>query len=62
VWIRPHNHNHLRLTRIIRSLKLLGLPKDAHALMLCLEDIHRVEGRDIISEETLKHWRQAGRP
>lgn len=60
VWIWPHNHNHLRLTRIIRSLKLLGLPKDAHALYLGLEDIYRVEGRDIISEETLEHWRQAG--
>lgn len=62
VWIWPHNHNHLRLTRIIRSLTLLGLPTDAHALMLCLEDIYRVEGRDIISDETLEHWRQAGRP
>ncbi len=60
VWIQPRNHNHLRLTRIVRSLALLGLPKDARALARCLEDIYRVEGRDIISEETVDHWRRAG--
>ncbi len=61
VWLWPHNHNHLRLTRIIRSLRLLGLKKDAAALAQCLDDIHRVEGRDIISEDTAEHWRQAAR-
>src|SRR5262249_53715462 len=25
VWVRPSNHNHLRLTRILTSLRLLGL-------------------------------------
>jgi len=61
VWIWPNNHNHLRLTRIIRSLRLLGLKKDAVALAHCLDDIARVEGRDIISEDTSEHWRRAAR-
>lgn len=61
VWLRPGNHNHLRLTRIIRSLRLLGLKKDAQALAACLDDIGRVEGRDIISTETAEHWRRAAR-
>jgi Opioid growth factor receptor (OGFr) conserved region len=61
VWLRPNNHNHLRLTRIIRSLRLLGLKKDARALAKCLGDITRVEGRDLISEETAEHWRRAAR-
>jgi len=60
VWISPRNHNHLRLTRIIRSLARLGLPDDARALALALKDIGRVEGRDIISEDTRDHWRRAG--
>ncbi len=61
VWIWPNNHNHMRLTRILRSLRLLGLKKDAHALAKCLDDICRVEGRDIISDETAEQWRQAAR-
>lgn len=61
VWIWPNNHNHLRLTRIIRSMRLLGQKKDAYALAQCLDDICRTEGRDIISEETAEHWRQAAR-
>ena len=61
VWLQPGNHNHLRLTRIIRSLRLLGLKKDAQALARCLEDIARVEGRDAVSEETAQHWRRAAR-
>ncbi len=61
VWLTPNNHNHLRLTRIIRSLRLLGLKKDAQALARCLGDVSRVEGRDLISDETAEHWRQAAR-
>lgn len=59
VWLWPNNHNHLRLTRIMRSLRLLGQPRDAEALCVCLEDISRVEGRDVITPETLEHWRDA---
>lgn len=62
VWLWPNNHNHLRLTRILRSLDLLGFPKDARALLKCLEDVARVEGVDIISPETLDHWHHAVRP
>lgn len=61
IWLWPNNHNHLRLTRIIRSLRLLGLKKDAQALAACLDDIARVEGRDIISDDTTQHWRRAAR-
>jgi len=28
-WLQPHSHNHLRLTRIIRSLRILGLQREA---------------------------------
>jgi Opioid growth factor receptor (OGFr) conserved region len=31
-WLSPGNHNHLRLTRILRSLRLLGELRAAQAL------------------------------
>jgi hypothetical protein len=62
VWIWPNNHNHLRLTRILRSLQLLGQAKDARALLKCLLDVARVEGADIISPDTVAHWQGAVRP
>lgn len=57
-WVRPQNHNHLRLTRILKSLRLLGLEEYAQALFICLEQIHQEESGNI-AEETLAHWRQA---
>lgn len=32
VWLHPHNHNYLRLTRIVKSLTLFGQPGLAQAL------------------------------
>jgi hypothetical protein len=61
VWLWPNNHNHLRLTRIIKSLRLLGMKKDSAALVTCLDDIARTEGRDVITEDTVMHWRRAAR-
>ena len=53
VWLTPHNHNFLRLTRIIKSLSLLGLHDRATQLLACLEGIPG------IGEETRRHWREA---
>src|ERR1700704_169857 len=41
VWLHPHNHNHLRMTRIIKSLRLLGLEKEARAFFDSLAGIYR---------------------
>ena len=57
-WVTRGNHNHLRLTRILRSLDLLGLHQEAEALQAGLIDIAaRIEGG--VSSETLRFWRQA---
>ncbi|HKN68686.1 MAG TPA: opioid growth factor receptor-related protein [Gemmatimonadaceae bacterium] len=53
VWLTPHNHNFLRLTRILKSLSLLGLHDRATQLLACLE------GLPGIDEVTLRYWRQA---
>ena len=60
VWLTPHNHNFLRLTRILNSLSLLGLPDRAMQLLACLEEIARLRA-GIISDETLRYWRAASK-
>jgi hypothetical protein len=60
VWLRPANHNHLRLTRIMESLATLGLPAEARALQRCLlEDIYEGPGTGAISPRTADFWRRA---
>lgn len=59
-WLgRPHNF--LRVSRILRSLALLGCADEAGALLRCLEDVHR-ENAGAIGEDTLGYWRRAARP
>jgi hypothetical protein len=57
-WLKPGNHNHLRLTRILKSLSILGLKDYAQAL---LEALNRVfaEHSNAISSTTLGYWKRA---
>lgn len=60
VWLRPGNHNHLRLTRIMESLATLGLAEEARALQRCLlEDICAGPGAESVSPRTADYWRHA---
>jgi len=43
VWLSPGNHNHLRITRILRCLSLLGLEAEARAFFDCLSEIYEDE-------------------
>jgi Opioid growth factor receptor (OGFr) conserved region len=61
-WLAQGNHNHLRLTRMLRSLRLLGEAQAARALFAALSDIYHEErrtGRNRISEHTFSFWRSA---
>lgn len=59
-WLNPHNHNYLRLTRIMKSLSLLGQTALARALGdALLEEFGRAPDR--IGETTARYWRAAGR-
>lgn len=63
-WLTPGNHNHLRLTRMLLSLRTLGEPRAAQALYDCLAEIaeeDRRTGRRRISERTLSYWQGAVR-
>ena len=57
-WWGAGNHNHLRLTRIISSLGMLGLDAEAVALERVLRCIRR-DHRTGISEETARYWAAA---
>ena len=57
-WVVPYNHNHLRLTRILTSVRTLGLPAYSAALFDCLEKISRARP-DAISTETFAYWQRA---
>jgi hypothetical protein len=61
-WLTPSNHNHLGITRILKSLRLLGLEAEAIAFFECLADIYRMESAKAtpgISEETFTFWQAA---
>jgi opioid growth factor receptor-like protein len=60
VWLRPGNHNHLRLTRILESLATLGLASEARALQQCLlKDVCTGPGAAAVSPRTVEFWRRA---
>jgi len=57
-WLRPGDHNHLRLTRILTSVRLLGLEAHSLALYSCLAAIAR-DHPHAVAATTLDYWRRA---
>jgi hypothetical protein len=57
VWSVP-NHNWLRITRIISSLRILGREAQAQALYDCLEGFYR-SVRFPIPADTFQYWMEA---
>ena len=57
-WVTRFNHNHLRITRIIRSCRVLGLEDEAQTFYGALMAIAG-ERRGVISRKTLMFWRRA---
>ena len=57
VWEHP-NHNWLRVTRILRSLRLLGLEDEAQALYRRLEDFNDLKR---FPADTFRYWTGAVR-
>jgi hypothetical protein len=58
VWLTPGNHNFLRITRMIHSLGLLGLPDQARAFFAIMQDIAQNEGAGIVGN-SLGFWQGA---
>jgi hypothetical protein len=57
-WLRAGDHNHLRLTRILTSLRLLGLEAHSRALYVCLAAIAG-DRPHAVSSTTLAYWERA---
>lgn len=55
-WISKGNHNYLRITRIITSLKIFGLEKEA---ILFYEELLNLSHTEKIDEKSLKYWENA---
>ncbi len=58
-WLTEGNHNFMRITRMLTSLSILGLPEHARAFLGALEDVHRNEAGAIIGERSVGFWRAA---
>jgi hypothetical protein len=61
-WLSPGDHNHLRITRILRCLTVLGLEAEAKAFFDCLCEIYADEQNKpppAISDETMQYWKEA---
>ena len=59
-WVTHFDHNHLRITRIIRCLRILGLEKEAEAFFQAL-GIMFEEGGGKISKRSFMFWTRAAR-
>lgn len=56
-WLTPHNHNYLRITRILKSLILFDLRPFAQGFLDALLDLNK--DKDIIPADSIKHWQNA---
>ena len=61
LWLTAGNHNFLRISRILRSLSLLGLGAYARAFLECLETIY-AENPTTVGTTTIGYWRSATTP
>ena len=57
-WLNPHNHNYLRITRILTSLKVHGLTAEAKAFFAVLEEVYK-DHQAQIGATTFGIWRSA---
>ena len=60
-WLSPGNHNYLRITRILTSLRLVGLAPWADAFFDALAHFYR-DQPSVIGAETFGYWQRAARP
>lgn len=58
-WVKQSDHNHLRITRIIRSLRVLGLEEEVEAFFAALTDIYTQQYPGRIGSNSMKFWTRA---
>ncbi|KAM0166710.1 hypothetical protein ACHAQE_001231 [Botrytis cinerea] len=58
-WLIRRDHNHLRISRILRSLRVLGLESEAAAFYKALSDIIYNDHSQVVSSQSAEFWRRA---
>jgi hypothetical protein len=58
-WLKPGNHNMLRVTRILTSLRLLGLDQLAAAFFAALDELYASQEGMVIGPVTYRFWKSA---
>lgn len=53
-WLKPRDHNHKRITRILKSLYILGQPELAKSMSSEFTRIASMYGE--VEDKTIKHW------
>lgn len=59
IWLKRGGHNHLRISRIIRSLHLCHQPDLAEAFQQAVIAIGTTQG--VVSEQSVSYWRAANK-
>ena len=57
-WLTPHNHNYLRITRILKCFGLAGLDNEKRIMKQVLNLVY-IKYRDVIGSKTKKFWDEA---
>jgi len=57
-WVTNHDHNHLRITRCIKSLRLLVSNEEAQLMKIWLSSVLGPNAK-LISKVSLDYWREA---
>lgn len=60
IWLKRGGHNHLRISRIIRSLHFCHQPELAASFQQAVIKIGSTRG--MVSEQSLAYWRAANQP
>lgn len=54
-WLRPGDHNHDRISRMLESLGHFGLKEEQMAFFKCLKEL-KLEDPSTISDSSMKYW------
>jgi hypothetical protein len=57
-WLSSHDHNHLRITRILHSLRLLVGPEEAKAFYMAILALNEEAGAPV-NTRSMHYWAEA---
>ena len=57
-WVTEYDHNHLRITRCIKSLRLHAGVEEAETMKLWMSSFSVLKAK-LISKSSLKYWKEA---